>query len=86
MKPFVSRKFLNSPTSPSTGTVYAYHGTAPWDKSRKTKFFEISDCHQSARLHQSDIDSDEDFIEKLEIIQNTLKKFIKHLKRKKKNG
>ena len=84
MKPFVKRQFLNGEKSPSTGIVYAYHGVAPWDKKRTTKFFEIADCHQSARLHQSDIDTDDDFIEKLEKIQKTLNKFIHHLKKSKK--
>ena len=82
MKPFINRKFLNNKKSPSTGTVYAYYGKAPWNKKEITKFFEIADCHQSARLHQTELDNDADFIKKLEKIQKTLKQFINHLKKK----
>lgn len=83
-KTFVNRQFLNRKNSPSSGSVYAYHGKAPWNKRSNTKFFELADCHQSARLHQSELDSDDDFIEKLEKVQKTLSKFIKHLKKSKK--
>lgn len=80
-KPFIFRKFLNGPKSPSTGVVYAYQGPAPWDTKTKTTFFEISDCHVKARLHMSDLDSTEDFIKKLKTIRDAAEAMIAHLKK-----
>ncbi len=81
MKPFVYRKFLNGSKSPSTGAVYAYHGPAPWNPKIKSTFFEVSDCHVSARLHMADIDSVDDFIKKLEKIRDAAEAMIKFLKK-----
>ena len=65
-KTYSKRKWLNKSNSPSTGSAVAFHGQTPWGKKgQKFTFFEVSDCHNSVRLHQTEIESKEDFIRKM---------------------
>jgi len=74
------QKFLNKKDSPSTSTVTAYCGKAPWKKHKETlTFFELSDCHSKIRLHKSDLDTDQDFILKLKKLRKVIDNFINHL-------
>lgn len=83
---YSSRAWLNKPESPSTGNVAAYHGLLPdGDKYFESIFISVSDCHVSARLHKSESDSKEDFIDKLKLLKNEIDCFIKHLENNTKN-
>lgn len=81
-KLFIKRKFLNSKKSPSSGSIYAYSGPAPWDPSKMSTFLEIADCQQAARLHLSEIDSVDDFIKKLKNVVKVTNSMIKYLEKK----
>ena len=65
-KTYSKRAWLNKKGSPSTGSAAAYHGQMPWGKKgQKYTYFEVSDCHNSIRLHQTEIEPTADFIRKL---------------------
>lgn len=65
-KTYSKRKWLNKSSSPSTGAAAAYYGPMPWGKKgQKYTYFEVSDCHNSIRLHQNEIEPIDDFIRKL---------------------
>ena len=42
-------------------------------------FVSISDCYNSARLHMTEDDSVEDFVEKITLLRDELTNFINHL-------
>ena len=56
---------------------------AKWDKkdsiSEHATFLEISDCHNSVRLHKIGSDSKEQFIIKLKLLEEEVRKFREHL-------
>ena len=83
---YIKKTFLASDTCPSTSTVVCYEGPPSWvDKERpefREKFFEVSNCHNKIRLHQTDLETDEDFIEKLCKLKKDLDDFIDYLKDK----
>lgn len=65
-KTYSKRKWLNKSGSPSTGSAVAYYGKMPWgNKKQPYLYFEVSDCHNSIRLHQTEVESREDFIRKM---------------------
>lgn len=74
------RVWLNKEDSASTGSVVAFDGEVVWrnEKIRST-FLQISDCSISARLHKSDDDSLQDFIDKMKLLKNEIQSFIDHL-------
>lgn len=74
-KTYNRRMWLNGPKSPSTGSVVAHHSETNW----LNVFLEISDCHQSARLHKGDHDTVPDFIDKLTLLRNEISRFIRFL-------
>lgn len=76
------RVWLNHEDSPSTGNVVAYDGyVTNWDgEQERETFISISDCYNSARLHMNRDDSIWDFVDKLELLRDTIDKFIAHLK------
>jgi hypothetical protein len=84
MKKYINRKWLNKKGSPSTGTVVAYAGPSPWNPKKETSiFFEVSDCHCSARLHKTTEDNMSDFIYKLRKLAKTANDFADHLSKQK---
>lgn len=77
------RVFLAAPHLPSTSTVVCYEGPPGWhDKDRpalRDKFLEVSNCHNSIRLHQVDAETDIEFIDKLKKLHTELGLFINYL-------
>jgi hypothetical protein len=86
MKSFYNkRRWLNSNKSDSTGSVVAFDGKVTDLDTKKEytqRFLEITDCHHKVRLHQTSDDTTKDFIKKLNILKNEIKKFINHLEKK----
>lgn len=80
MEKYNKRTWLNKDDSPSIGNVVAFDGETMWkgEKLRNT-FLSISDCTFSIRLHKTDDDSIDDFIEKMKLLRNDIDEFIKHL-------
>jgi len=80
---YIKKIFLAGETCPSTSTVVCYEGPPSWvDKERpefREKFFEVGNCHDKIRLHQTDLETDADFIEKLTRLKNELEGFIDYL-------
>jgi hypothetical protein len=86
MREYSNRQWLNPEGHPSTGSIVAYHGKAPWKNNKKqTKMtiLEISDCHEKVRLHRGDTDSMEEFIWKMKKLRDVVDEFIDHLSHKK---
>lgn len=78
------RTWLNKPDSPSTGNVVAYDGYYEVDgKSYRNLFLSVSDCYNSARLHKTESDTVEDFIDKLKLLNENISDFIKYLEQNK---
>lgn len=83
MHSYSKRQWLNPDGHPSTGSVVAYHGEAPWRKGKKRDemtILEISDCHNKVRLHRAETDTLEDFVGKMEKLRNAIDEFIDHLR------
>lgn len=78
------RVFLATETIPSTSSIVCYNGPVSWitkDRPDDTeKFVEIANCASKIRLHQVDIESDDEFIEKLARLCNELGLFIEYLR------
>ena len=75
------RTWLNKDNSASTGNVVAFDGVVGWrDEKIRSTFLSISDCSVSARLHKSDDDMIDDFIDKMELLKNEIELFIDYLK------
>ena len=79
MKTYNKRKWLNSKKTPSTGSVCCYVGRSSWNKKEKDMFIEVSDCHNSARLHRSRLESKKDFVKKLKALRNEIDLFISEI-------
>ena len=79
---YSKRVWLNKDNSPSTGSVVAYQGPIAYghDEKEEAIFLEIASCHDKIRLHHTTIDTMQDFIEKMELLRNTIDNFITHLK------
>jgi hypothetical protein len=74
------RTWLNKNNSPSTGNVVAFDGEVTWrDEKIRSIFLSVSDCSVSARLHKTDDDTIEDFIDKMRLFKNEIGLFIEHL-------
>ena len=83
MRGYSNRKWLNPNGHPSTGSVVAYHGESPWgcdEKPEMLTILEISDCHNKVRLHRSQKDTLDEFIEKMEKLRNVIDEFVTHLR------
>jgi len=80
MKKYNKRTWLNKDGSPSIGNVVAFDGETTWkgEKYRNT-FLSISDCAVSARLHKTDDDTIDDFIDKMKLLRSEIDYFIEHL-------
>lgn len=81
MKPYNKRTWLNEPDKPSTGNVVCFDGmtTLRDGKVFRNIFLSVSDCNVSARLHKTEDDSLDDFIDKMKVLRNEITEFIKHL-------
>lgn len=79
------RKFLNDDKSSSTGFAIAYHGSVDWSSSNldKQTFLQIGDCHQIIKLHRSESDTFEDFIDKMKKLKDVVNDFIVYLEKEK---
>lgn len=75
------REWLNNEFSPATGNVIAFDGVVHWkgEPIRKT-FLQISDCHSSIRLHCTEDDTDQDFVNKMIKLRDVIDDFIQYLK------
>lgn len=75
------RIWLNDELSPSTGNVIAFDGVIHWkgEPIRRT-FLQISDCNNSIRLHCTEDDTDQDFINKMIKLRDVIDGFIQYLK------
>lgn len=74
------RQWLNPEDSPSTGNIVCFDGDTTHNGNvARNIFVSISDCYNSARLHMTEDDSVEDFVEKITVLRNELTKFISHL-------
>lgn len=78
------RTWLNKSDSPSTGNVVAFDGITTWkgEKLRNT-FLSVSDCYNTIRLHPTDDENIDDFINKLEVLKNDITEFIEYLEKNK---
>lgn len=78
------RTWLNKSASPSTGNIVCFDGNTTHNGNvARNIFVSISDCYNSARLHLTEDDSIEDFIEKITVLRNELSSFINHLENNK---
>lgn len=74
------RTWLNKEDSPSTGSVVAFDGNTQWKgESYRNIFLSISDCAVSARLHKTEDDTIQDFIDKLKLLRDEIECFAEHL-------
>ena len=74
------RQWLNSEDSPSTGNIVCFdRDTTHNGNVARNIFVSISDCYNSARLHMTEDDSVEDFVEKITLLRDELTNFINHL-------
>lgn len=74
------RLWLNSEDSPSTGNIVCFDGDTTHNGNVvRNIFVSISDCYNSARLHMTEDDSVEDFVEKITLLRDELTNFINHL-------
>ena len=74
---------MNPEDSASTGSVVAFHGETTYgDRDAEiVTFFEVADCHCKARLHKIKIDSMEDFINKIRLIEKEAGDFANFLEK-----
>jgi hypothetical protein len=65
----------------STASIVCFDGQTKWkDKYIQNSFIEISSCSESIRLHKTDDETNEDFILKLQKINDDLQNYINYLK------
>lgn len=78
---YCKRVWLNRQECPSTGSVVCHDGTYNYgdEKTTPDTFIEIADCRNKIRLHQSVLDTKEDFVCKLKILKDQIEMFIAHL-------
>jgi hypothetical protein len=85
MKTYYNRRtWLNKENSPSNGNVVAFDGMRKdYDgKEYRSTNLSIGDCHEWVRLHKTEDDTMDDFIDKMELLKNEIQLFIEHLKNK----
>lgn len=77
---YCKRVWLNSETKASTGSVVAFYGETTWGKETEvTTFLEVADCHEKIRLHRAYCDTKEEFITKLDLLEQTIREFKDYL-------
>lgn len=81
---YCKRTWLNKQNSPSTGNVVAYDGFYERDdKEYRNLFLSVSDCYNSARLHKTEDDTVDDFIDKMKLLRDNINDFIDYLEQNK---
>ena len=70
------RAWLNSKSSPSTGSIVCYCGPDIWESTKTSMFIEVSSCSSVARLHHSGNESKSAFIAKAKRMRDELDSFI----------
>ena len=84
MKEYNRRKWLNSKASSSTSSIICFDGNVDYaDKTYRDTFLKIYDCKGSITIHKKDSESNEQFIQKLELITTEIQKFITYIKNEK---
>lgn len=78
---FKRRVWLNSQKSASTGSLVIYHGESPWEKGEYHRFIEIASCNEIARLHMTNLDTNADWIFKVEKLTENLQDYLEFLKK-----
>lgn len=80
-QPYSERVWLNKLGSSSTGSVVTYHGPSYWstEECPLSTRIEIADCHGKVRLHKTDADTMDEFINKLKLLSMVINNFIAHL-------
>lgn len=76
---YTSRTFLGKEGTASTSNVVFYSGPPAWksdNPEQHVQFVSISDCHQSVRLHRTDQESMEDWLNKLRVLRAQLDAYI----------
>ena len=74
------RTWLNKPHIASTSNVVAFEGNISYKgKQINNVFLSISDCYNSIKIHQSDDESLDDFIDKMALLRDEIDAFIAHL-------
>jgi hypothetical protein len=77
---YLTRTWLNSEGSPSTGSVVAFHGPQTYDgKTETVSFLEVADCQKKVRLYRNYDDDIRSFIIKLQTLANVAGKFASYL-------
>ena len=75
-----TRAWLNHIKSDSTSSVVAFDGKVMYKNELvEDRFLEIGDCRNKIRLHQTDDDTKEDFINKMKLLKSEIELFITHL-------
>jgi len=78
------RVWLNKEGSASNGNAVAFCAKEKFNDAGEkfwNMFLSISDCHVSARLHKSYVDTPYDFIEKLKLLKYTISDFVDFLEK-----
>lgn len=76
------RTWLNPDNSPSMGSVVAFDDREIWKgKPFGDVFLSVGDCHSRIKLHKTDDDTIEDFINKMKLLRNEIDEFINHLEK-----
>jgi len=78
------RLWLNDERISSTGSIVCYSGESSWKKPNSeepehTRFVEIADCHSKVRIHQSDLESLQEYIDKIREMKKALERYIQRL-------
>lgn len=76
------RTWLNGENIPSTSNIVAFDGMCERRGNMyRNTFLSVSDCNVSARLHKSDDETMDDFINKMRILKSEVESFIEHLEK-----
>lgn len=79
MKTYNVRTWLNKKSSASTGSLVCYYGPAHWDTNSVDMFVELASCHDKARLHKTQADTEAQYLAKIKKLRNELDLYIQHL-------
>lgn len=75
--------WLNDPESSSTGSIVCYDGSLQYedtgDRMVPCRFVEIADCHQKVRLHQTHVDTLDEYKNKIDALILGLTAYRAHL-------
>ena len=79
-----TRTWLNDLTSASTSSVVCFDGIREDETGfYRSMYLEISDCKGKIKLHQSYNETNEQFIDKLKLLNSEIENFVKHLENNK---